>query len=434
MSKGFATTGNSDYLNSFSLPASGARANSMRFHNLRLLARAALFSSEPMSRADLAIHTGLNRSTVTRLADQLIRLGILRETSLKITSAGRPATPLVAARHTHVGVGAELSHGSLDVCLMDLNGDILAELHRELNTDKATPEETLEALAQMITDLVVQAKTNHLHISGVSCGFPGVISSAKGYLYTIPRNGWRDVDLRGILLKNLQIKTSLNFYNSITLGAVAESIAHERAGKKTNSFIYVSGTTGIGSAQMQEGRTISGLHGWAGELGHVSVSDEKKPCSCGANACLDAFLGKTPLLESAGLPETAPWGELYAALARRETQAVSALKQAGHYLGRALSSYINLVDADTLILGGNLGRLFEYYEKTLREELSERVLFSPWQEIKIHPGIVTEKSGLIGAAWTSLLAMIDEPESWQSPHPQALNYRAVDETPKVFID
>lgn len=434
MSNNFLTTGPPDPLEAFSLSTSGARANSVRSHNLKLLARTALFAPQPMSRADLAAHTGLNRSTVTRLADQLINLGILRETSTRITSAGRPATPLVAARHTHVGVGAELGHGSIDACIMDLNGDILAEQHRELNPAKTNAQNSLLILAQMLTDLVTQARRNHLHISGISCGFPGLISSQRGYLYVIPHTGWHDVDLRTTLQNHLQVDIPVSFYNSTTLGAIAEGIAQKQAGEKDCNFIYVSGTTGIGSAQLQGGTAISGLHGWAGELGHVAVSDEKVPCSCGANACLYAFLGKEPLLQAAGIPGAAPWGELYAALARKERKATAALQQAGHYLGRALSSYINLVDADTVILGGNLGRLFEYYSATLREELSARVLFSPWQEVKIYPGIVTEKAGLIGAAWTSLLVMLDEPESWKPPHPQALNYRPVDETPQIFMD
>ena len=150
--------------------------------------------------------------------------------------------------------------------------------------------------------------------------------------------------------------------------------------------------------------------------------------------CLDAYIDKENLLDRAGLPANSPWEQLFASLHKGNSQATEAVRLCGIYLGRALSTYINLVDVTTIVLGGVLKKLLPYYEDALRDELTRRALCSKWMEINLQESIVKEGSSLQGAAWNSLLHFLSAPESWQCPTDIALSYFPVDETPTTFID
>src|SRR5699024_7988521 len=88
----------------------GARQETLRESNLLLITEEIFASTEPMSRADLAIRTGMTRSTVSRLVDDLLAAGIVREGSpMAGGTRGRPAVPLTPARKTLLGLGVEVN-------------------------------------------------------------------------------------------------------------------------------------------------------------------------------------------------------------------------------------------------------------------------------------------------------------------------------------
>lgn len=412
----------------------GMRAESLRNHNLQLLAYRIITGSEVMSRADLANETGLNRSTVTRLIEHLIDFGIIKEGSTRIGSSGRPSIMLTPARRTHGGIGAEVGRDYLSACVMDLRGNIIAEQFDQLDVPAYSPQHTLEKLATMVNELSTQIQRSGLSLCGITCGVSGIISSSTSNLHMSPHLGWRNIDLGKHFSSKLNTQVPVDYQNTANLSALAESIARQKTGRELSDFIFISQNSAIGSALVLDGKVSSGLHGWAGEIAHIAVSDEDKPCDCGSVGCLDAYIDKANLLERAGIPANSPWEQLFASLHKGNAQATEAVRLCGTYLGRALSTYINLVDVTTIVLGGVLKKLLPYYKDALHAELTHRALCSQWMEINLQESIVKEGSSLQGAAWNSLLRFLSTPESWQCPTDIALTYFPVDETPTIFID
>lgn len=412
----------------------GMRAESLRNHNLQLLANRIVTGSEVKSRADLANETGLNRSTVTRLIEQLIDFGIIKEGSTRIGSSGRPSIMLTPARRTHGAIGAEIGLDYICACVMDLRGNVIAEQFDQLDVPTHAPHKTMEKLANIVNDLSTQMQQSNLSLCGITCGFSGIISSSTSKLHLSPHLGWKNVDLEKSFRSKLNTTVPVDYQNTATLSALAESIARQKTGQEIPDFIFISQNSAIGSALVLDGKVSSGLHGWAGEIGHIPVGEKGKVCDCGAVDCLDTYIDKKNLLERAGLARNAPWEQFFASLRKGDSQALETAKIGGVYLGRALSTYINLVDVTTVVLNGALKKLLRYYEENLRKELASRALCSRWTEINLQESILKEGSALQGAAWNSMLRFLSAPESWRHPVDVALRYIPVDETPTTFIE
>lgn len=430
----------------------GTRPQAARNHNLALLARMVVTGGHPSSRSQLAAAAGLNRSTVTRLVDHLLRMGIVIEAGARADGAGRPSVPLSPAPHTHVAIGAEIAADAVSACVVDLTGDVLAEHYVEVPGEQ-TPAKTMALLSEAIATLTAQSRSAGLEPVGVACGIPGVISADDGLLCTAPNLGWRNVDLPKLLASVSGRRESVPeprssgvaapggsgvrgvvFDNATSLATVAEQVVRMRRGEPMNDFIHVTGTTGVGGALVRGGELETGVHGWGGELGHVAVSDRMVPCSCGATGCLEAFAGRDGLMEAAGFARSDPLGNLFAALHRRDRTAMAAVAEAGHYLGRALAAYLNLVEVPVVVLGGHFVHLLEVMSEELRRELDRRVLFQQWSPVDVVPASSPERAVATGAAWRILLAFLDDPAGWSAPAEHLLNYYSVAQTPEATVE
>lgn len=412
---------------------SGARANNMRAHNLSLLAQAVADAPVPLSRADLACATGLNRSTVTRLVEQLLGDGIVVEGDLRASTSGRPAVPLLPAPHTHVALGAEVSAEYLEVCVVDLTGRILVERRHAFTVDLPKRARMLAELAGIVNDLAVQVDRAGMSLVGVACGIPGLIDASTGYLHTSPHLGWRDVDL-GSAVAEAGCSREMRFHNSAGVAAQAEVRARQRAGRAVDHFLYVTGSSGIGAALVRDRLVEAGARGWAGELGHVRVSGSEAACSCGATGCLETVAARAAILTDAGLPADAPIGQLLAALRRGDRQAEDAVALAGRALGEAIATYLNIVDTPVVVLGGLLERLFSRLGPRVRQGIGERVLSHAWAPVDLEPSITGAHAVSEGAAWLTLKDFLGSPDRWAPPPRGTTPYYSVDQTPEVTIE
>ena len=203
----------------------------------------------------------------------------------------------------------------------------------------------------------------------------------------------------------------LSVDNEANLGALAELwIGGEPA---PQDFIHVSADIGIGAALVVGGRLLRGTHGFAGELGHVPVRPEGPACPCGGRGCLEQYAGEEAVLRAAGLEPGVGRIGLLAGLADDGDQRVRrALRGAGSALGIALSGAVNLLDPQTVVLGGALSRLAPWLLPSLERELGRRTA----DPQRPKGGSVTvsrlgSQGPLLGAAHSVVQAVLDDPVS-----------------------
>lgn len=394
----------------------GVGQTSLRDQNLSVLTALAFAAPQPPSRAALAAASGLTRSTVSRLVDELLAGGILRELPRQIVGRGRPATPLAPAVRTLVGLGLEVSPSYVAARLVDLTGTVLAEELRPAHPEGSEPGEVLAGLSATAATLLSESAGSWTRLAGVRLAVPGLVE-AGGRVLRAPNLGWREVEpgphlraLAGMTEPRAGGAGGTVVANEAELAALAHALDAPGRPAAAPTFFYVSADVGIGGAFIVDGQSMGGRHGWAGEIGHTLVDPTGPLCTCGATGCLEQYAGREALLRAAGLGEGAGAAEL-AAAAAHPGPARDAVTRAGRALGVALANVVNLLDVDDIVLGGQFITLLDVLRPSLTAELHSRVLASPWLEVGLRPG----RGGApapTGGAYAVLGEVVRDPARW----------------------
>jgi predicted NBD/HSP70 family sugar kinase len=194
--------------------------------------------------------------------------------------------------------------------------------------------------------------------------------------------------------------------NEANFGALAELWLG--AGTPSD-FLHVSAEIGIGAAVVVDGQLLRGTRGFAGELGHVPVHPDGPACACGGRGCLEQFAGEEAVLRAAGLEPREDGVGLLAQRAGQGDRGVrAALHDAGTALGIALTGAVNLLDPETVVLGGALAGLAPWLLPALEAELTGRTA-GPACPVAVSR--LGSEGPLLGAAHSVVRAVLDDPAS-----------------------
>ncbi|MEU4574280.1 ROK family protein [Nonomuraea sp. ATR24] len=393
----------------------------MRQHNLALV-MGTVAAHGPVSRAAVAGRTGLTRTAVSSLVDELLAGGLLTELGPAASGrVGRPGTALAVSEEGPAGLGLEVGVEHLGACVTDLRGEVRVWSRAESPNAALDPAGVMAALSELADDATRRAAELGLRPVAAVVAVPGLVGDVPGTVARAPNLGWHDVPVAGLWPGELPLRVE----NEANLGALAELWAHPVA----DDFVHVSAESGIGAALVVGGRLFSGARGLAGELGHMPVHPDGFPCSCGARGCLEQYAGKAAVLRAAGLPLPAAIGaaqagadvagaalegaDVVAALAglarAGETPVVRALDGAGTALGTALAGAVNLLDPAAVVLGGAYAELGEWLLPAMRRELAARVTVRPWDPEALTVSELGRRGPLLGAALATVRGILDDP-------------------------
>jgi predicted NBD/HSP70 family sugar kinase len=370
-------------------------------------------SPRPLSRASIAGATGLTRATVSALVDDLLGGRLLTEVEpAPRAGAGRPANGLTLAIDGPAGLGLEINVDYLAACVVDLSGDVRHRLVHPGDQRPRTPDEVFADLAGLAAKARDAAVAEGLTPAGVAVAVPGLVDS-DGLVRLTPNLGWRDVPVRPALAlvdglggpRGLALPLVVD--NEANLAALGELYATPPG---RPSFVYVSGEIGIGAGIVLDGALFRGARGWSGELGHVTVDPEGPRCHCGSRGCLERYAGQEALLGSVGLDRDP--GRLAELAAAGEARALRALSGAATALGVTLAGVVNLLDVDTVVLGGVYAPLTPWLGPAVQRELRARVLTAQWSPVTVRPSALGGAAAVVGAAWSVVRAVREHPAAW----------------------
>jgi predicted NBD/HSP70 family sugar kinase len=337
----------------------------VRRHNLALVLHE-VAAGEPVSRAGVAVRTGLTRGTVSSLVEELLAVGLITELAATRGGTGRPANPLQLNRSGPAGLGLEIGIDHVGACVVDLTGTVRARRVAPSAHRDRPPEVGLAAATELAAPVVAEAG---LTICGAGVALPGVIGT-DGRLQRAPNlPGWIDLAVDAELSARLG-GVPVRAGNEADLAALAELWFGERRGPAAHGrrdadvdFLYVSGGIGVGAGIVLGGALFRGAGGRAGELGHVVVDPHGPPCSCGGRGCLEQAAGQRALLRAAGA------GTVEELLARP----AAAIERAADALGIALTGAVHLLDVRTVVLGGLYAQLGDGLRDAVAAQLAARV-------------------------------------------------------------
>lgn len=391
----------------------------LRNHNLSVTLDTLLRAQKPMSRADLAKETGLTKATLSLLASMLIESGVVQEGEPVVsTTYGRPSTPLEIRGGSIAGIGLQINTDGYGCLALDLNGDTLGREWVSEDMTGTDPYEIFAKLDAMTFPLESRLKRRGCKVVGAGFALPGIVTDDMWLL--VARNlGWENVNLtRFNVVRRLDVVAG----NEAKMAAIAQipGYATERASflnvvDHTDSFIYLSTDIGIGGAVVRDGEVVMGSHGFAGEIGHLSVAMDGPLCSCGRHGCLEAFAGRRALVEAAGIAEDgdATSSEAIDAFLQRwragDPDVAKVVDQAADALVSAIASAVNLVDVDTVLLGGLWTHFGDELATVLEGRLRSEILGYPNVKIRVFVPPVALHPSLYGAAEMGLRRFIENP-------------------------
>ncbi|MGM9463966.1 ROK family protein [Streptomyces murinus] len=374
----------------------------MRRRNLARVLHA-VSAEGSLSRAAVASRIGLTRAAVSTLVDELIRWGLLEELGPERPGrVGRPGSALAVSGRGPAGIGAEIGVDHLAVCAVDLRGAVRARAVRRGANRGRAPEPVIAELTTLVGHVVAEAEREELWPAGLAVAVPGLVARDSHTVVRAPNLEWRDTDLGALLPGDWPLTVD----NEANFGALAELWLGAGTPRE---FLHVSAEIGIGAAIVVDGQLLRGTRGFAGELGHVPVRPDGPSCACGGRGCLEQYAGQEAVLRAAGLQPREDLVGLLAAHAEKGEEGVrAALRDAGTALGIALTGAVNLLDPETVVLGGALAGLSPWLLPSLEAELTGRTA-GPACPVAVSP--LGPEGPLLGAAHSVVRAVLDDPAS-----------------------
>jgi len=293
-----------------------------------------LVRSRPgLSRAQLALRSGLTKSTVSLLVRELIAEGWLCEDAVASTSGlGRPSTPVQLDGRRRGLIGVELAVDCLRVVSVSLTGEVLCSLEEPL--ESKLPERVCAQASHLARVAYGELDARGVLLTGIGAGLPGAFDQATGVVRFAPNLGWRNVDFFPMLTQALQAaglpSVPLHVQNEADTGALSEYEFAQEEIRET--LIFVTCDVGVGAGIVLNDRLYTGSHGMAGEIGHTILQVFGELCSCGRRGCAETFVGSVAL--------------------QRELEFSGNVSRAGRCLGLLVQNLWTTFDPGVIVLGG----------------------------------------------------------------------------------
>ncbi len=308
-------------------------------------------------------------------------------------------------------LGVDVGATSVKMGLVDANGRILS---RALFQTKAfaSKDAFVKELIKQMRALLKKSGTGKNKLAGIGVGLPGRVDFKKGIVHDLTNiKGWNEVPLKKILYKIF--KTAIYLDNDANAFASGQLIWGKA--RVARNAVCITLGSGVGGGLIIEGEVFRGSNFSAGEIGHVCIDINGPSCGCGANGCLESFVGnryiasraiekikkgqKTLLtkLVNGDLKKITP--ELITRAARqRDAFSVKLWEQTGTYLGIGLSGIVNIINPDMVIVGGGLSKAGKFIFKPLNRELKKRAMRQHLKVLKVQNADFNDDAGVIGAA------------------------------------
>lgn len=387
----------------------GRSSDELRRHNLSAII-GGLHTGGSETRAELTRRTGLNRSTIATLVKALVQRGIVIEELPKAPRGpGRPSLEVRLADTGPAVLAIDIGVDSLAAGVVGLGGQIRAQERIDLAAARRRPATVVDDVGELVENLMTALPEQQLIGLGVS--IVGVARRSDGFVHLAPNLGWRDVPLADRLRARLASDMPITVGNDADLGAIAE-LKHG-AGLGVENLVFFHGEVGVGAGVVIDGRPVRSTDGHFGEIGHVVVNPEGRPCQCGSRGCLETEIGEPALLRAAGMDPTRVGreaiDEVLDGAATGDPNALRALRGVGAWLGIGVSAIANIFNPELIVLGGFLARIHPHVGAQIDSALGLRSLPGAHTDVRIVPSRLGVDATLLGAAELALAPVLADP-------------------------
>jgi predicted NBD/HSP70 family sugar kinase len=348
--------------------ANVARSNTIRDINRQIVLNY-VRELGPISRADIARETALQRSTVSLIVDELTDHGLVEEVSGESTG-GRPPSLLSLRTANAVAIGVDLGTTKTVVATSDLAGRVLSQ--EEFSTDPDAHNTTHKIVECALRVMRKSGGT----IEGIGISFPGWVDPETTRSYA-PHFKWSDSPIAETVTQATALPVAID--NDANAAALAELWFGRPEIREIRDFILVLVEAGLGTGIVLDGQVYRGEGGTAGEFGHMTIgTGAPVACAAGSTECWEAFASERAALArykklthngSGDLDFT----KLVDLALRGEGSARSALKTTARYLGIGIANLIHGLAPETVIVGGPIVRAWPIIAQDLKTSVEASI-------------------------------------------------------------
>jgi predicted NBD/HSP70 family sugar kinase len=370
---------------------------------LRLVNRRILLSilsdRQPISRAEIAKISGLNKATISTITGDLLKDSyIIEEASGRTTPiGGKPPTPLRLNARRFGLFGVDIRADETILALSDFNNRIVARVSFETG---AEPTSFLNQIGKEIRKL----RSKHdsfIEFPGIGVSLPGLVDNHRGKFLLSVVLPWRDVPVVQLLEKVTNLPVIID--NSARCAALAE-IWHGKAQyAHVRNLLYLGVSTGLACGVIIDGGLYRGGSNTAGQFGHIVVDVNGPLCRCGQRGCWDLYASDKATLaryhDLRGGPgrKTTTMRKLMELVDAGDEAATEAVRETGRYLGIGITGLINGLDPDVVVIGGEITKGWGLIEPIIVEETKRSLLSPRAQRIAIRRSAFEVRPSLKGA-------------------------------------
>ncbi len=350
----------------------------------------------PRTRSELAVATGLGRSTVAQRIDTLVKSKLIGAAGEANSTGGRPPARFAFNPRARLVLGADVGATHVRLAVSDLAATVLADDVVDLDV-AVGPEKVLTWVLDRSRVLVRRAGRRLGDVVGVGIGLPGPVEFATGRPTSPPiMPGWDGFDVPGFVRQSLRADIVVD--NDVNVMALGERFL---AFPEVDHLMFVKVATGIGCGIILDGALCRGARGAAGDLGHVQVpGDVSAVCRCGNIGCLEAVASGAAVargLSELGI-ETGSSRDVVALAKSGSTEAIRLIRDAGRTIGDVLASAVSLLNPSIIVIGGSLAEAGDPLLAGVREVVYQRSLPLATADLRIVASTSGVHAGIVGAA------------------------------------
>ena len=374
-------------------------------HQARILGL--LRDGGPNSRAQLGDQVDLSRSKLAVEVDRLLETGLVVADGLAASRGGRRSHNIRLAPSLRF-LGVDIGATSVDVAVTNAELEVLGHLTQAMDVREgpvAVFEQVLALAAKLRASGVAEG------FDGAGIGVPGPVRFPEGVPVAPPiMPGWDGFPVREALSQELGCPVMVD--NDVNLMAMGEQ--HAGVARTSQDFLFVKIGTGIGCGIVVGGEVYRGTTGSAGDIGHIQVEPDGRPCACGNRGCLEAYFGGAALARDAAdaaregiSPELAARFEAAGALAASDVAAAAAsgdatalelIRAGGTRTGQVIAGLVSFFNPGLVVIGGGVTGLGHTLLAAIRTQVYRQSLPLATGNLPIVLGELGQAAGVTGAA------------------------------------
>jgi predicted NBD/HSP70 family sugar kinase len=359
-----------------------------------------LFFGQPCSRQDLSEATGLSTASVSNVVRELIGDGIVVEAGSVDSDGGRPRVLLRMNPDYGYVAGVDVGETRVRVEMFDLTMAVRARAEYPLDPSEHGVGVVVDRISAGLAQVQADAGLGPGAVLGAGVGVPGVVEQGSEVLVHGQTYGWDAVPLARLL------RPAAAFPLYIDNGAktMGQAELWFGAGRGSRQVVVCLMGSGLGASVISGGSPGPGSSAAAVEWGHTTVSVGGRPCRCGSQGCLEAYVGAEAILDRYGLPlpvadEESALGALAELAGAADERAARVLDETAVYLGAGIANLINLFGPERVIIGGWAGLMLgERMLPAIREAARQHSLTHRFAQASIELGSLGPDAVALGAA------------------------------------